>query len=113
MSQQDAISLADWQTAKYSQPSLRVAGITVDALPNAAASFPVILSMRQGMVATVTRTPVGGATITQNCLVQRIGHQIGPSGWKWSAQLSPYTLEASILQLDNSGFDQIGNGALG
>jgi hypothetical protein len=69
--------------------------------------------MRQGQVATVTRSPVGGATITQNCLVQKLAHNVGPSGWKWSAQLSPYTLEASVLQLDNSGFDQIGNGALG
>ena len=90
MSALDAYSLVQWIIGKYSQPSLRVSTITVDAASNPNAAFPVILSLLQGQVVTVTRSPVGGATITQDTIIEKIGHSIGPTSWQTAIQASPY-----------------------
>ena len=69
-------------------------------------------SSLQGQVATVTRRPVGGAEITGTVIVQKIQHDIGPTAWKTSFQLSPYQPENQILELDAAGFDQLGANTL-
>src|SRR6185312_5350502 len=112
MSNLDAINLMSWLIAKYGQPSLRVSTVTIDAASNPQAAFPAILPLLQGQVATVTRTPVGGVQITQTCLLQRVAHSIGPNTFVSALQLSPFTLEASILTLDEPGFDAAGSTAL-
>ena len=113
MSDLDAYGQANFQIAKYSQPQLRVSGVTVDAASNAAAAFPVLLALQQGQAATVTRRPLGGAVISESVLTQKIEHSIGPGRWQTSMQLSPYTPESNILQLDVPPFNQLGNGTLG
>ncbi len=105
----DATGLANWKTTKYAQPGLRVAGLTIDAAANPQAAFPVVLNLQQGQVATVTRDPVGAAAISENTLIQKIQHQIGPGLWKTSLQLSPYTPENSVLELDAPPFSSLGN----
>jgi len=113
MSDLDAYGQANFQIAKYSQPQLRVSGVTVDAASNAAVAFPVLLALQQGQAATVTRRPLGGAVISESVLTQKIEHSVGPGRWQTSMQLSPYTPENSILQLSSPGFDALGNGTLG
>lgn len=112
MSALDATDAVNWRLGKYAQPGLRVAALTVNAAANPQAAFPAVLSLRQGQVATVIRRPIGAPVIQQNCVVQRITHQIGGKTWLYGLQLSPYDLESSILQLDTPGFDSVGGGAL-
>ena len=108
----DAYTQSQWQIAKYAQPQLRVAAVTVDAASNAAAAFPVVLPLQQGQVATTVRRPVGGAVISEPVIVEKITHDIGPAKWQTSMQLSPYTPEDAVLQLDASGFDVLGENTL-
>jgi hypothetical protein len=112
MSALDAYSQVQWIMGKYSQPQLRVSTVTVDAASNPAVAFPVILPLQQGQVVTVTRSPVGGATITGNCLTEKIAHAIGPAAWQTAVQASPYIPEGNVLQLDNPGGDTLGGNVL-
>jgi hypothetical protein len=105
----DAFDSANYAVAKYAQPQLRVSGVQIDAASNPAAAFPVILALQQGQVVTVTRRPAGGAVITGQVIVQKIQHDIGPTSWVTSLQLSPYSPENAILQLDTAGYDVLGN----
>lgn len=112
MSSLDAFSLVSWIIGKYSQPSLRVSTVTVDASSNPNVAFPVILSLLQGQVVTVTRSPVGGATITQNTIIEKLAHSIGPVSWSTAIQASPYSPEDAILQLDNPSNSALGTNVL-
>jgi hypothetical protein len=112
MSNLDVYDDVNWFLAKYSQPSLRVSGLVVDAASNPQVAFPAVMTLLQGQVATVTRRPVGGAVISENVLTQKIAHAIGPSYWQTAYQLSPYSIEADVLQLDIPGFDVIGGNNL-
>jgi hypothetical protein len=105
----DAFDSANYAIAKYSQPQLRVSAVQIDAASNPAAAFPVILALQQGQVVTVTRRPVGGAVVTGQVIIQKIQHDIGPTMWVTSLQLSPYSPENAILQLDTPGYDVLGN----
>lgn len=107
----DAYDNSAWALARYSQPSLRVRAMVVDAASNPTA-FPAVLSTRAGDIATVVRRPVGGAVIGQDVQVQRVGLKIGPSRWEGSYQLSPYTVPGGqALMLDTAGQDTIGASA--
>jgi hypothetical protein len=108
----DAYALADWEIAKYSQPELRVTGVTIDAASNAATTFPVVLGVQQGQAVTATRRPAGGAEISELVIVQKIQHTIGPGLWQTSYQLSPYVPESDVLELDATGYDILGNNTL-
>jgi hypothetical protein len=104
----DAFDSANYAIAKYSQPQLRVSALTIDAASNPQVAFPVVLMLQQGQVLTVTRTPVGGAQITGQVIIQKIQHDIGPTYWRTSLQLSPYSPENAILQLDTPTYDVLG-----
>jgi hypothetical protein len=112
MSSLDAYALVQWVIGKYSQPQLRVSTVTVDASSNPVVAFPVILPLQQGQVVTVTRSPVGGATITEDCITEKIAHAIGPATWASAIQASPYFPEGSVLQLDNPGSNTLGGNVL-
>jgi hypothetical protein len=111
MSNLDAYDIANQVTSTYSQPQIRVRGLTVDAATNPLAAFPGVLSLQQGNAATVNRRPVGAAPISATVLVQKVAHSIGPAMWRASYEMSPYVL-GSVLQLDAPGFDLIGSNAL-
>jgi hypothetical protein len=113
MSNLDAYDDASWFIAKYSQPSLRVSGLVVDAASNPQVAFPSVLQLQLGQAAQVIRTPVGGAQITGTVLVQKVSHAIGPTMWQTAYQMSPYVPEDAVLQLDATGFDVVGNNSLG
>lgn len=107
----DAYAISQWYLAKYAQPSIRVRTITIDAASHPAA-FPAVLGIQQGQVATVTRNPVGGAPITETCIVEKIAHSAGPSLWRTSLQLAPWSPEDAVLQLDVAPNNQLGENTL-
>ena len=108
----DAYDLANQSLATYSQPSLRLRGLTVDAAANPLVAFPGVLALQQGNAATVNRRPVGGAPISANVIVQKVSHNIGPALWQTSYEMSPYPPLNAVLQLDAPGFDVIGTNSL-
>jgi hypothetical protein len=112
MSSGDATDLANWQSAKYAQPALRVSGLSIDAASNPSAAFPAVLGLQQAQVATVTRNPMGAAPITGDTLIQKIHQAIGPGIWSIDLQLSPYSTESSVLELDASPYNSLGNATL-
>jgi hypothetical protein len=112
MSNLDAYDTANWKISKYSQPALRVAGVTIDAASNPQAAFPAVLGLMQGQVVTVTRQPAGGAEISEQVLVEKISHKIGPSLWQVSLQLSPYVPENAVVELDAPPFNTLGDNTL-
>lgn len=108
----DAFDIANWDIAKYSQPTFRVAALTVDAASNPTQAFPAVLALQQAQMVTYTRRPAGGAEISLQVIVQKISHKIGPSLWKTSMQISPYSIEAAVLETDTAGFNVLGSGYL-
>jgi hypothetical protein len=111
LSNLDAYEIANWQIAKYAQPSMRVANINIDAASNPNA-FPEVLDIQQGNAVTVNRRPIGGAVISNVYLVQKITHEIGTGVWKVGFQLSPYVPESNVMALDTTGFNVLGNETL-
>jgi hypothetical protein len=112
MSNLDAYDIANQSLSVYSQPFLRLQGLTVDAAANPSVAFPGVLSLQQGNVTTVNRRPVGGAPISVSVLVQKVTHNIGPGMWQTSYEMSPYTPLSAVLQLDAPGYDEIGGNSL-
>src|SRR6266567_1058480 len=110
-SDQDAYDRANWSLAKYSQPQLRANQIELDPASNPSI-WPVALGVEQGDVVTVNRRPIGAATISLQCIVQKVEHEIGPSRWRTTVTLSPYFPEANVIQLDNSPHNTPGSGVL-
>jgi hypothetical protein len=109
--QLDTYDLSTWQNFKYQQSQIRVRGLTVDAAANPLA-FDAVMSIRPGDVVTVSRRPVGGSPVTGVYMVQKVSHEIGPGVWKAAYEMSPYSPENSILQLDAAGYDVLAGGAL-
>ncbi len=108
----DAYDIANWVSAVYSQPQLRLRGLTVDAAANPQVAFPGVLALQQGNAAVVNRRPVGGVPLSANVIVQKIAHNIGPGMWQTSYEMSPYPPLNAVLQLDAPGFDVIGTNSL-
>jgi hypothetical protein len=112
MSNLDAYDQSNQAVAVYSQPSLRLRGLTVDAAANPLIAFPGVLSLQQGSAATVNRRPVGGVPLSANVIVQKVSHNIGPDLWQTSYEMSPYGPLGAVLQLDEPSFDVIGTNSL-
>ena len=88
----DVLSLASWRVAQYAQPELRVTQITIRPRANPAALFPQVLGRRVRDLIQVVVRPLGGGTITQNCHIAGIRHQISGDDWVttfdlWSASI--------------------------
>ena len=109
----DAYDIANWDIAKYAQPEYRISTITIDASSNPTQAFPTVLALQQAQVVTVNRRPVGGAEISVQAIVQKISHQIGPTLWQTAMEISPYSLEAAVLEADTPGYNVVGNNTLG
>jgi hypothetical protein len=111
-SDQDAFDRANWALVKYKQPQLRANQISVDCAAHPAA-FATMLDVEQGDIVTVNRRPIGAPTLSVQCIVQQVQHQVGPDRWDVTLTLAPYYPENDVIQLDASGFNQLGDGVLG
>jgi hypothetical protein len=112
-SYQDAFDRAYWSLGKYDQPSMRVRQLAVDAASNPLA-FEAVLSSGIQTVATVSRTPIGGApwsTYKLTVITEQVEHVIGPGIWQVSYQQSPYVPDDAVLQADTAN-NVLGSNAL-
>lgn len=99
-----ALALAQWKLARYSEPEQRIESIVIQPRRDPAALFPVVLGLRvRDLVRVIRRPPSGsGHTITRECHVAGIRHMVTNDEWTtvldlWSA--TPY------LQLRSSFWD--------
>lgn len=86
----DVATLAAWRVVQYAQPELRVTQVTIRPRANPARLFPQVLGRRVRDLVQVVVRPLGGGTITQNCHIAGIRHQISGDDWVttfdlWSA----------------------------
>lgn len=98
----DVSDLTTWSLAKYGEPGLHLKQLIVDASASPQAAFGPILHLDIGDVVLVTRRPVGGAKISQLCIIERIQHDIGPSYWTTTYQCSPYSPSNAVATVDSS-----------
>jgi hypothetical protein len=102
----DVFDVVNWNLQKYKQPTQRCVQLSLDITKTASKFpnlFPVILGLELNQVLVVTRTPVGGATITITGIIQSISHEIGATYWKTILQITPLTPENQTLFSDVSG----------
>lgn len=104
----DVSDITTWSLAEYQQPSMHVSAVTIDAAPNPLQAFPLVLTLDNGQVADVNRSPLGGAPLTETGTVERVQHDIGAGYWRTTYQLSPYGPSQNVLCADTSGFDAPG-----
>lgn len=86
--------LADWWVARYKDPELRVVQLQIKPRLSPARLFPEVLGRRVRDLIRVVVRPLGGQTITRDCFIAGISHDISGDDWTttfdlWSA--TPYT----------------------
>jgi hypothetical protein len=111
-SDEDVYDGVNWALSKYKQAAYRVPMIMLDAAANNLV-WPAALGVEQGDVVKVIRRPVGGPAYTVLGIVSRIEIEVGPDKWDVMMSISPYSIEANVLQLGAAGFNTLGSNAVG
>lgn len=111
----DVEDLVNWSIIKYEEPSQRVVKLVIDvggvqALNNEL--FPIVLSLELNQILTVNRRPIGGTEMSVTGIIQAIEHDIGPTFWKTTLQITPFTPEGEALVADSPGNNSPGNSYL-
>lgn len=86
-------ALAQFWVQRYKDPELRTTQIVIKPRRAPTTLFPQVLGRRVRDLIRVVRRPPGGHTITRDCFIAGISHQITPEDWTttfdlWSA--TPY-----------------------
>lgn len=108
-SDEDVYDRANWSLAKYSSSSLRVPQILVDAASNPSL-WPFVLSVEQGDIVTVKRSPLGGAPYVVTGIVVQTHLEVGVNKGQNTLSIIPYNIEANIVQVGVTGQNDLGNG---
>ena len=110
---EDAYDRATWSLGKYSEPSIRVSGMAVDAAAYPL-SFSQVLKTDIGDVGTVVRTPIGNQGYNLPVVIEQVDIEISANRWVSSYQQSPNTPENAVLYVDDSSTSDstLGNGTL-
>jgi hypothetical protein len=108
---QDAYDICNWNLVAYEQPMFRVATIVLTPSSNPTL-WATALSVEQGDIATVTRSPLGGAAITTTVIIQSVQHQVDADNWVTTIQATPYFPGNAVLQADNTPYNAVGTNAL-
>lgn len=110
-SDQDGYDVANWNLVSYKQPMLRVASLILTPSRNPTL-WTTALSVEQGDIAQVMRSPLGGYAINQNVIVQNVHHQIDADDWVTTIEATPYFPGNAVLQCDVAGFNVVGQNAI-
>jgi hypothetical protein len=85
------LGLAELAVAVGKNPELRFTAFTVGPRGNPATLFPQVLGRKVRDRVTVVRRPPGGHTITRDCFIAGVSHQVTPSDWSTTFTLSSAT----------------------
>lgn len=112
VSNYDVYDVVNWNLQQVKQPTVRIAEMEIHPSTNPYVVFTAALSTDIADIVTVNRRPLGGGVISELGIVEQVKHEIGPTFWKTSFQVSPYTLGSQVLVADVSGQDVLGTQAL-
>ena len=98
----DVNDLTTWTLARFGTPAIHLSTLTIDVGGTPYSSLSQILHLDIGDVVTVTRNPIGGYSITETCIIERITHELGATYWRTTYQLSPYVQPAAVQTVDGS-----------
>jgi len=96
---------ADWRLAHYKDPAVRPSRIAVK--PVTFAVWAPVLALEIGHRVTIKRRPPGGGTISKECLVEAIEHEITPNEWTVILDLSPAETQVYWV-LGTTNFTELG-----
>jgi hypothetical protein len=106
-----ALSLASFHVLRYKQPEQRIEQIVVKPRDAPDTLFPQVLGRKVRDLVRVVAHPPGGGTITQDCHIAGIAHEITGDNWTTTFHLSdasiytPYaTSRFDIATFDTSVF---------
>jgi hypothetical protein len=102
-----ALSLATFFIQRFGQPEQRVEQIVIKPRANPTRLFPQVLGRRVRDLIRVVINPLGGGTITQDCHIAGIHHDISQDDWTTTfdlADASPY-LRYATSRFDVAKFD--------
>ena len=106
------VAIGDARLFTYKQPAFRVDAITVNPRSSPAALFNAVIGDEIGTRVTVKRRPQGvGSVISQELIIEGVGHTITADSWSTSYRLSPAPYV--MFQLDNASFGVVGSNRLG
>lgn len=110
---EDAYDRATWSLGKFSEPSVRVSGMSVNVAAYPLA-FTQVLKTDIGDTATVTRNPIGNQGYTLPVAIEQVNLEISGDRWSTSYQQSPNVPENAVLYVDDSSTSDstLGNGTL-
>lgn len=91
---------ADWYLGRYKDPLIRVDSVQVK---NQDSWWATLFTLELGDRVTLKHRPETGSTITLNCIIEHIQHQIGPDDWTVSFRLAPMP---TVLIFDDATFGQ-------
>jgi len=111
-SDEDVYDGVNWSLAKYKQANFRVPSISLNPAGNSNV-WPAALGIEQGDIVKVIRRPIGGPSYTVMGIVQKIEHDAGPEHWETTISISPYGIEANVLQIGQAGFNTLGTNGVG
>jgi hypothetical protein len=104
---QAVVDVANWLLADYSQPSMRVSQVTVDAGADPEA-WPFVLGTDIGDLVSFQRTPLGGAPVEGVFMVLSIEPDIGEDKATFTYVLAPSPSPGNILTLDDPVYGLVG-----
>lgn len=102
-----ALSLATFYVQRYGQPEERVEQIVIKPRADPIRLFPQVLGRRMRDLIRVVVNPLGGGTITQDCHIAGVHHEISEDDWTTTFDLldaSPY-LRYATSRFDVGTFD--------
>lgn len=111
----DVQGLADWTVVKYKQPNTRVTSILIDPQRAPTTLWPQVLGREIGDHVIVNRRPPGGgATISQESVIEGIEHAATPFHWTTKFWLSAADSSLfNFLLLGDAVRGLLGTGQLG
>lgn len=98
-------ALAAYYLMRYSEPEDRIAAITVKPRTSPAALFPQVLGREVRDLVRALRRPPGGITISRDCHIAGIAHQITADDWNTSFALWSATPYQSVGRWDVGTWD--------
>lgn len=84
----DCTGMANTLLARYKDEHPRVPELQLEGMSNPAL-FPQMLGREIGDVVTVTRRPFGAPTLSFDCIIEGVSHDVTPNQWVTTFLLSP------------------------
>jgi hypothetical protein len=98
-------TLAQFFIQRFSKPEDRIASVTIKPRNNPAVLFPAVLSREVRDLVRARRRPPGGITITRDCHIAGISHEITDENWVTTFTLWSASVYQGVARWDVATYD--------